>query len=192
MKRVNRRKQKSRLNHQAKRLNCFSFVEGCRGHPGILMEKNICRRDPHGSDVTIRSLIDGVYESCSILHCSPSPITGEYARWVTRSDNFKLEEWNSWLRWYATFDDFDEDYTVAQFIAHKIETVTKFQEEFSSVTEKTLLHQKVEQEVTKMTKGEPFGPVKLYSFEKYRRGKPRKIDFATDEELANLVLLGPK
>lgn len=183
MKRYNRRKQKSRLNYHAKRLSMFSFVEGCRGHPGILIEKNICRRDPGGSDVAIKSLIDSVEESCSILNCSPSPITGEYARWVIRDDNFKLEEWNSWLRWYATFDDFDASYTVEDFNKHKVETVDKFQKEFAKVSQKTLLHQKIEQEMIKMSSHEPFETVKLYSFEKYRKGKPRSIDFATNEEL---------
>ena len=56
---------------------------GCRDHPGIITELNVSR-DPWSSDVMIKSLLDGVEESCGIMHCGPEPLTKETAlRMVT-------------------------------------------------------------------------------------------------------------
>lgn len=76
----NRRKQKRRIKSLAKKLiPNKTYVLGCRGHPGLLVKKEYFGDwklgDLMGSDVEIKSLVDGCEESCSIYHCVPTIIT---------------------------------------------------------------------------------------------------------------------
>jgi hypothetical protein len=74
-----RKKAKARVNFQRKRCAWGKYVRGCRGHPGIVIETWFSDADIHGNSVDIRSLVDGEEESCSLLHCSPTPMTKERA-----------------------------------------------------------------------------------------------------------------
>jgi hypothetical protein len=71
------RKIKNRMNYYHKKLVVGQYAEGCRGHPGIIIEKWFCPTDPYGCSVEIKSLVDGVEESCSMLHCAPRPIASK-------------------------------------------------------------------------------------------------------------------
>ena len=80
--RWDRRKQKRRIKSLAKKLiPNVTHVMGCRGHPGLVVAKNYHDSDLFGADVDIKSLVDGVEESCSIYHCVPEIITAEEARY---------------------------------------------------------------------------------------------------------------
>ena len=80
----NWRKVKSVIKKKAQRLiPNVTYVIGCRGHPGIVIERNYWYNWSHqslcGADVAIKSLVDGIEESCSIWHCSPMVISKEEA-----------------------------------------------------------------------------------------------------------------
>ena len=76
VKRVIKRRAKSLIPN-------VSYALGCRGHPGLVIEKsywpNWGVRDLYGSDVIIKSLVDGIEESCSIFNCAPVTISWEEA-----------------------------------------------------------------------------------------------------------------
>lgn len=182
--RHSRRKSKKRVNSQAKKLAMFSFVEGCRGHPGILVEKRVCRRDPYGSDVSIKSLLDGIEESCSILHCAPDPLTGEYARWATDPINHQLDQLRGNLGWIAVFTDFSKSYTEADFEKSKQEVYAKFQKFHVEEPEQLASYNSLKEQFDNMISGKAFTVPSIYPFPKYRDTKPRPTDFATDAELS--------
>lgn len=75
----NRRKDKHRHNYQARMLKFGTYAMGCRQHPGVVVETEIYPSDIWGSSIGIKSLVDGVVESCSLMHCSPDPIPKELA-----------------------------------------------------------------------------------------------------------------
>lgn len=128
----NWRKRKRRVKSLAKKLiPNVTYVMGCRGHPGLVVEKTY-HPDSHkawelfGSDVEIKSLIDGNVESCSIYHCVPEVITREYAERraeyakthhcldvSVEFDGWDAEEirrdyWDDWIAdgrtWYVLWD----------------------------------------------------------------------------------------
>ena len=68
-----RRKVKRVVNKRVRALNEAGYAWGCRGHPGEVTELNWYPNYPYSSDCTIKSLIDGVEESCSMFHCNPQP-----------------------------------------------------------------------------------------------------------------------
>ena len=76
-----RRKTKRRVKSLAKKLiPNVTYAMGCRGHPGLVVQKDaFFDSDIHGAGVEIKSLVDGIEESCSIFHCCPQPIDKEYA-----------------------------------------------------------------------------------------------------------------
>lgn len=73
------RRDWKRFERNAEGIFLGGYAFGCRGHPGQIIELNWDRSSPHGSDCAIRSLIDGVEESCSIFHCGPQAISKEHA-----------------------------------------------------------------------------------------------------------------
>jgi hypothetical protein len=112
------RKTKSVIKWRAKQLiPNVSYALGCRGHPGLVITRNY---DPdwshwqlYGADVEIRSLVDGVEESCSIFHCAPQAISKAEAFRrkeqietihtfdISVSEGYSIEEVQEWAReWY--------------------------------------------------------------------------------------------
>jgi hypothetical protein len=82
--RWNWRKVKSVIKARAKSLTPHvSYAWGCRGHPGLVIERNYwpgwTHQQLYGADVVIKSLIDGIEESCSIWHCAPMAMSREDA-----------------------------------------------------------------------------------------------------------------
>lgn len=178
----NRRSSKKRMNVKAKKLALNSFAIGCRGHVGIIIEKSVTPRDPHGASVTILSLIDGVEESCSMLHCSPSPVTGEYARWASNMENHILEGFRHILKWCSTFDDFCEYYTAENFEQDKLKHYQEFREFEPQGSYQKAIYEILRSDFEKMRNGEPFSAPEIYPFQKYRSGKARPQDFSTISE----------
>jgi hypothetical protein len=83
--RWNWRKVKRVIKQRAKKLTPgMSYAWGCRGHPGLVIERNYwpgwSHSDLYSADVVIRSLVDGVEESCSIFSCAPMAIPEEEAK----------------------------------------------------------------------------------------------------------------
>lgn len=81
-----RRQSKRIIKARSKSLRVGKYARGCRGHPGIVIERNY---DPNytytpidlfGVDVIIKSLVDGIEESCSIKHCNPEPMDENSAK----------------------------------------------------------------------------------------------------------------
>lgn len=125
------RKQKRRVKSLAKKLiPNVTYAMGCRGHPGLVVKKDY-HPDDHrtwvlmGADVEIKSLVDGVEESCSVYHCVPHIITKEEAE--RRAEFTKThhsldvsvefggytpeemrEYWDNWIKegmtWYVLWD----------------------------------------------------------------------------------------
>ena len=105
-----------------------AYAMGCRGHPGLVIERNYDPRWSHwalcGADVSIKSLVDGIEESCSIWHCAPMAISKEEAERraeeIRTIHDFDLsimyghsvedvqEWWNDWrelgVSWYVLHD----------------------------------------------------------------------------------------
>lgn len=125
------RKQKRRVKSLAKKLiPNVTYAMGCRGHPGLVVKKDYEPDWPvghlMGADVEIKSLIDGIEESCSIYHCVPTLITREYAERraeyakthhcldvSVEFDGWDAEEirrdyWDNWIKegitWYVLWD----------------------------------------------------------------------------------------
>lgn len=93
-----RRKQKRIIKSRARQLiPNVTYALGCRGHPGLVVERSFdprwCVGDLYSADVGIKSLIDGNVESCSIYHCAPEPLFPEYAK-----------EWGAFGREHHQFD----------------------------------------------------------------------------------------
>lgn len=55
------------------------YVIGCRNHPGIVVETFFDHHPLGNNDVTVKSLIDGTLEACSLRHCGVEPISKEMA-----------------------------------------------------------------------------------------------------------------
>ena len=107
------RRTKRIVGRRAKRLALHSYAKGCRGHVGVIIEKNHYFDYPYESDVLIRSIVDGVVESCSIFHCAPVPVTVEYAQWTLVPFNRMAEDLAAYIEWGRTFPDrlgFSEHY----------------------------------------------------------------------------------
>ena len=80
----NWRKIKKIIKWRGKQLTPnISYALGCRGHPGLVVERcynpRWSRQNLYGADVAIKSLVDGVEESCSLWHCSPEAISKQEA-----------------------------------------------------------------------------------------------------------------
>lgn len=79
-----------RLLRNRKGLSVGSYALGCRQHPGIIIYNN-------GWDVTIKSMLDGVEEDCSIYHCAPAPLSKEaaeqYASYYQKHGREMFELW---------------------------------------------------------------------------------------------------
>ena len=75
MARRNRRKDRRRINWSRKHCHWGAYVEGCRGHPGVVIETYFSDQDWWGDSVTVKSLIDDVEESCSLMHCGVWPMS---------------------------------------------------------------------------------------------------------------------
>lgn len=56
-------------------IHAGAYAWGCRGHPGVVTAVSWDRSNPWSSDCRIKSVIDGVEESCSIYHCAPQAIS---------------------------------------------------------------------------------------------------------------------
>jgi hypothetical protein len=78
-----RKTKKSIKKRAASLIPHVSYALGCRGHPGLVIERNYwpdwSLRDLYGSDVVIKSLVDGIEESCSIYSCAPQALSKEEA-----------------------------------------------------------------------------------------------------------------
>lgn len=78
-----KRKIKKNIKKLASKLPVGAYAIGCRGHAGTIIERHYNPRWGYcalmGSDVVIKSLVDGVQESCSLRYCAPEPITQEDA-----------------------------------------------------------------------------------------------------------------
>ena len=184
--RWNRRKQKSRVKHRAKKLGLNSFAIGCRGHAGIVTTKTLYRGDWTGSDVDIASLIDGVEGSCSIYHCAPTPISREYAMWLSRPENHEADKLLGWLKWFQSFDDFDQHYTREQFEDDKL----GFREKIPKA-DGSALQKEIADCYEALMRGEkiPLPALPVSETTRYHRAI-RPSDFATEAEVARLLELG--
>jgi len=69
-----RRKEKRVANWLRKKCGWGKYVESCRGHPGIVVKTCFPIGDLWGDSVDIKSLVDGVVESCSLRHCGIYPM----------------------------------------------------------------------------------------------------------------------
>lgn len=83
----NRRKDKRYLNQMRKIAAWGRYGIGCRGHPGIVIETDYGSGICWGEDFTLKSLVDGVEESCSLYHCGLDKLTKQQAEIL--AENFK-------------------------------------------------------------------------------------------------------
>lgn len=117
--RWNWRKVKSVIKWRAARLiPNITYAMGCRGHPGLVVKRCYDPNWPlaalYGADVEIKSLVDGVVESCSIFNCAPQAISRDYA-----------EREAELIR---TTHDFD----IAALHGHTIEDIREWRDEWVS------------------------------------------------------------
>jgi len=123
----------------------------------------------------------------SIKHCSPDPITGEYARWLTDPFNFEIEKIRDFVRWFATFTDFCKDYTEKDFAESKLKILTRLNNLplFDDYQQQT--YDKLKQALDRAIANKPFNPPEIFSFKSFRyKGKPRPKDFATLSEIEKI------
>lgn len=189
-----KRKQKRSVMSRAKKLANGTYALGCRGHPGIIQNKVIRPQDIHGSDLDVVSLLDGVEGSCSIYHCSPDPISKEWALWLSKPFNHELSRLNSALIWCSKYDDFHEHWTIEQ---HKEYIIKDRQKVDLLLTlnpsiEEAKIVDRLRKAYDDLISGVTPELVDIgYSGEtfRYHRGV-RKGDFASQEEIKKLLELG--
>ena len=99
--RYDRRKIKRIHNKRARLLRVGNYALGCRGHPGVIVTASIFTNDFWGSDIQIKSLVDDIVESCSIMHCAPTPLKKDNA--IAMAVDYPLlskrefsRKWNPW------------------------------------------------------------------------------------------------
>jgi hypothetical protein len=133
----NWRKKKRAAIKEARALRLGNYAFGCRGHPGIVVETNFNPRintqykHIFNWDVCIKSIIDGVVESCSVYNCAPEPTTKEYAEKYAAYFKehgekkavmyFAPHAYYAWEKQYydttGEFDKFKEGKTLQQYLS---------------------------------------------------------------------------
>ena len=73
--RKDRRKTKRAVNQLRKKAGYGKYVLDCRGHPSQVIEVEFYSSDLYGNGIIVKSLLDGVEGSCSLLYCRPDPLT---------------------------------------------------------------------------------------------------------------------
>ena len=187
------RKSKRRVIRLYKKLATNSFAIGCRGHPGIVQNKRFTYLDVHGADLDVVSLLDGSAGSCSVFNCSPDPITGDFARWLSKPFNFEAWHVMSTLNWQLAFVDFDQHYSKEQFAetcqktteaAKKLMKLVTISPQYEIAEKLVALSQADDR--SKLTT-EDIG----FHGQTYRhKGMPTCTDFATEVELAKVKEFG--
>ncbi|SRR5258706_15641119 len=75
-----RRKTKRIVNQLRKKAGYGKFCLDCRGHPCIVTEVEFYSSDLYGNGIIVKSLLDGIEGSCSLLYCRPDPLTESQAK----------------------------------------------------------------------------------------------------------------
>ncbi len=101
----NRRKAKHRHNRLARECRWGHYALGCRGHPGIIVETHVYPGDIWGSSIVIKSLIDGVEESCSLMNCVPERISHDEAMRQCDPLQRHIDNIRSTIEWYTGQSD---------------------------------------------------------------------------------------
>ncbi len=92
---IDRRKTKNVANHLGKKLPVGAFFIGCNNAPCRVTVSFWHPRFPYDSYVEGVSLIDGTTTSCSLVQCSPTPISEQKAREMV--EFAKTHTWTDYL-----------------------------------------------------------------------------------------------
>ena len=187
-----KRKIKRRVRNLYKKLATNSFAIGCRGHPGVVVDKCFSYQDIHGAEVGIVSLMDGVESSCSVFHCSPDPICGDYARWLMVPFNYEADRIVSSMKWAFTFTDFDKFYNELDLSHSKDDISTHIEilkRDYAKTDDEFIICDNLSILLTELRYGGDVvdkctRAIIGYTGETYRYNRsPRPDDFATPKEL---------
>lgn len=115
----NRRKLKNKHNALAKTLRYGTYCIGCDSAPALIIATYITPDDIHGSNIDIKSLIDGSYGCCSLLHCVPESISKDEAH--ARANHIKSDGYDEqyYLKFYGEASQLEyKAWNVSQEIHH--------------------------------------------------------------------------